>query len=586
MRQYDNIRSEIPENIDKKKAHIIGGGIAGLANAVFLIDDGYMSGKNITIYEKLPVVGGSMDAADADHNFGYTCRGERELEPNMECLWYLCSKIESVDSPGMTILEETVAANKHDLIDSKTRILWKQGKTYPKTHSFKMSAALSARLGELIQTPEEIIEDVTIDEFFGDLKDEWYASTTWICFHTMLAFKNYHSVIEMKRYLLRFIQHMPGIDHLQGILHTKYNEYDSIIKPVKKWLEDKGVNIITDFSVYDLNMDSNNNEVLAIKAHDKDGKDVTIDLDTANEFVVLTSGSMTTNSTYGDNTTVAITNRDTADRGVFTIWENLAKKDAKFGKPEKFISDVDKTKWMSACITIKGYPEFYDRIYKMTKNKPDTQTGAISIQDSNWDISMCFYPKYFADQKDDENVFWFDTLYGENNGDYIKKPSSECTGEEMVTELLYHLGVLDMKDDLLAHSYISTCMMPYITSQFMPRKISDRPSVVPEGCTNLALIGQYVELPGDVVFTVETSVRTAMMGAYDLLGLTRPVLPIYEAQYDTRILVASLKKMLDTDEIKLSDLPKINPLKIASQSQELLKTINNTPTLDINDAQY
>lgn len=41
-----------------------------------------------------------------------------------------------------------------------------------------------------------------------------------------------------------------------------------------------------------------------------------------------------------------------------------------------------------------------------------------------------------------------------------------------------------------------------------------RSRVIPEGNRNYAFVGQYVELDGDVMFTVETSVRTAMMAAY------------------------------------------------------------------------
>jgi len=91
-------------------------------------------------------------------------------------------------------------------------------------------------------------------------------------------------------------------------------------------------------------------------------------------------------------------------------------------------------------------------------------------------------------------------------------------------------------------------MMPYITSQFMPRNISDRPKVIPEGCVNLAFIGQFVELPGDVVFTVETSVRTAMMAVWGLTGLKKPMIPIYEPIYDLRVIAASIKETLGIDE--------------------------------------
>ena len=120
-------------------------------------------------------------------------------------------------------------------------------------------------------------------------------------------------------------------------------------------------------------------------------------------------------------------------------------------------------------------------------------------------------------------------------------------------------------------------MMPYITSQFMPRALGDRPSVIPKGCTNLAFIGQYVELPGDVVFTVETSIRTAMMASYGLLHLDRPVVPLYEAQYDIRVLAACIKKLIGTDEITRKDLPPINPLKLNQTVDMILKAINSIP---------
>lgn len=582
MKQFDHVRAHKPENIENRKAYIVGGGIAGLASAVFLIDDGYMPGNNVTIFEKLPDVGGSMDATK--NKQGYVCRGERELEPYMECLWYLCNKIPSLDTPGRTIMEETVDVNKAHKIYSNARVLYHQGQIYEQIKDFGMSKELTAKMLEMMKAPEESIEDVTIDEFFGDTAQELYHSSMWICFHSMLAFKHYHSLIEMKRYMVRFIQHLPGIEYLKGQIETKHNEYDSIIKPIKKWLLDKGVTIITDCSVYDLEMDEACNTVQKILAH-KSGKDICLDVK-KDDAVIVTIGSMTTNSTMGDNTTIAQTNRSIEDMGLFDIWMNLAKKDEKFGHPEKFISDIDKTKWISCMVTVKDYPEFFDRMHKMLKSDPGHVTGAVTVLDSSWDISFVLYGKYYPNQKENEQVMWFDTLYGERNGDYIKKPSTQCTGEEIMTEFLYHMGMLDIKEEVLSHTYISTCMMPYITSQFMPRKISDRPKVIPDGCTNLALIGQYVELPKDVVFTVETSVRTAMMAAYGLLKLDRNVMPLYEAQYDTRILTMCLKKMLKTDQLSINDLPKINPFKLKEETKDLFDYINSIPELKDEDNVY
>lgn len=119
-------------------------------------------------------------------------------------------------------------------------------------------------------------------------------------------------------------------------------------------------------------------------------------------------------------------------------------------------------------------------------------------------------------------------------------------GDEIMTEFLYHLGMLDIKDDVLK----PTCMILYITSQFFPRDIKDRLSVQLKGCINLALIGWYVELPGDVVFKVEINVRTDMMAVYGLVKRDRPVAPLYTPHHDIMIIDMCLKKMLGTDEIK------------------------------------
>jgi oleate hydratase len=68
--------------------------------------------------------------------------------------------------------------------------------------------------------------------------------------------------------------------------------------------------------------------------------------------------------------------------------------------------------------------------------------------------------------------------------------------------------------------------MPYITSMFMPRSPGDRPLPVPKSSKNLAFVSQFVEIPEDVVFTVEYSVRVAQMAVYQLLNIDREVPPI------------------------------------------------------------
>jgi oleate hydratase len=551
MRNYDRINAPPPEGIAQKSAHIIGGGIAGLATAAFLVTDASMPADNVTIYETLPVVGGSMDAAgDAEH--GYTCRGERELEAYMECLWYLCSKIPSIQTPGFTILDETHLANIREPIYSHYRLMESQGKLYDYTGPL-MSRHDGKRMLELLMTPEEKIEMKTATDWFSP---EFTNSVFWRCWSTMLAFRDYHSLIEIKRYVARFLMTISGLTHLSGILHTQYNEFDSIIKPIHLWLTSLGVQFRVGATVTDITLRDSVGEtvVTGLTIDDSNGRS-SIDL-CRNDLVFFTNGSLTQNATMGDTETAPHFDRNTIDRGCFTLWERLAAHDRKFGNPAAFISDIDRSNWMTFFPTITADPTFFEFMEEKTGSKAGTG-GAVTIVDSSWKIGFVLYSKYFPNQPADVNVFWAYGQCSEAVGDYVKKPMRDCTGAEMFTELLYHCGLESRIDSILDHTKVSTSMMPYITSQFMPRKISDRPKVIPEGCVNLAFIGQFVELPGDVVFTVETSVRTAMMAVWGLTGLEKPMIPMYEPIYDLRVIMESLRATLAIDKISLSTLPAI-----------------------------
>jgi len=566
-------RAPKPEGIERRKAYIVGGGIAGLAAAVFLADDAGMPGENITILEKLTVVGGSMDGIRKQK--GYQNRGERELEPYMECLWYLCSKIPSPERLGRTVLDDVVDFNKDEPIHSECRALVKQGHIVANIHDFRLPSDVSAKIFHLLTTPEEEFEDLTIEEYFG--KDSaLFKGNFWLCFHTMLAFKLHHSVMELRRYMNRFAANDYRTDYLEGIVHTRYNEYDAIVKPIRKWLAERGVKVVGGCSVTDLDLDAPCNTVQGIRTKQA-GAEITIPVAAA-DLVFVTNGSMTQNCTYGDNATIAPIDRSTEDRGVFTLWEKLAKKHEKFGHPEKFISDIERTKWISFFTTIKGYPQFIEKLELLSGSKAGTG-GAISINDSAWEIGLILHHKpFFPDQAEDEDVFWGNGLSGERVGNYIKKAMHECTGEEIITEMLYHLGLLDMKDELLAHSYVSTCMMPYINSEFMPRKVTDRPKVVPGGCTNLGFMGQYVEVELDAVFTVETSVRTAMEAVYKLTKLDREVPEVYPSRFDIRCAIGHMKRFSGVKgQFTTANLPRINPFRIIGLKRQIVGLLNRVP---------
>lgn len=572
MRNYDRVHPRKPEGIEKRNAYIVGGGIAGLSAAAFLVRDAQMPSKNITVYDQLPVFGGSMDACGTAET-GYVSRGERELEPYMECLWDLFSTIPSIYEEGRTVLDETRECNKNLEINSHHR-LWEQGFVAHDESSMGLSPKVQEQMMKMMTTPEEQLENVTIEQWFSK---DFFESNLWYYWSAMLAFQPYESLIEMRRYAVRFMHQLHLIKSLKQILRTKYDQYHSLILPLQKYLLDNGVNFVADTTVTDMELDINgkNKTVIALEL-EQNGKKV-IQSVHKEDMVFFTNGSMTQNSTRGSMTEAPVMNRDTENKGCFTLWEKLAKKSDNFGHPEKFASDVDKTNWVSVTITITDYPELFE--YLAEKSGNSTGTGGVStFVDSPWFMSYnAAIQPMSPDQPENVQVLWLYGLHSNEKGTVVNKPMNKCSGKEIMKEFLYYIGLEDKYDEICAHCNAIPTVMPYITSQFMPRGLEDRPTIIPDGSQNLAFIGQFVELPGDVVFTVETSVRTAMTAVYRMTHLDRPVDPLFEGQYDIRMVKAGMLTMLGKDKIELTDLPKINPLKLQSELEKLVDTLNNIP---------
>ena len=564
MKFYDMTTPRKPVGIENKNAHIIGSGIAGLSAAVYLIQDAGMPGKNITIYESRPNLGGCLEAF-GNAKEGYISTGAREPEPYFQCMWELCGRIPSLEEPGKTILDETVEFNKQYPIYCNTRFLEKQGKVDETQHQMELDPENGMKLMQLLMTPDKDLENVSLADWFGP---DYFESNMWKDFSTKLAFQKWDSAMEMKQYIHRFLHLGEGSELHKGILHFKYNEYDSLAKPIIVFLEKAGVQFKTSTEVTDISLKDGDGKTSATALTIKqNGSEETLTLGT-DDYVFLTSGSMIQNTTYADSHTVAEINNDKENRGCFTLWEKLAAHDKKFGHPEKFISATDKTQWISFSLTIRDYPELLATIEKLTSDYNGC-AGLMTFKDSSWCLSTYVqHQPFFPGQPENVQFIWNYGLHPWNIGDYIKKPMNECTGDEILSEMLYHLGLTDKIAEILPHCSVRTAMMPYITSQFMPREAVDRPEVIPEGCTNLALMGQYLET-GDVVFTVETSIRSAMMAVYGLFDLGRPVIPVAPTKFDIRVISSMIRYATGNGATIPEELPPLT----GSQLKEMLLTI-------------
>ena len=557
MKNYYRINALPPKGIERKRAHIVGGGIAGLATAAFLVDDAHMPAKNITIYESAAVDGGCLEADWDPKAAGYKNRGSRMFERRYECLYYLMEKIPSTQTPGRTLLDETYQANVDNPTRSGLRLMEHQGKRRSPTGPL-MSPADGQKMLELMLTPEEQLEGLTVGEWFTP---EMFTSDFWYYWAYIFALAPQHSLIECRRYLARFAMYVgKPLLELTMIIHTQYNEYDSIVQPMEAWLKEKGVRFQMETRVRDIETEHQGKETLAtaLVYDDASGRQ-RIPL-TRDDLVFFTNGSMIANTTWGDNDTVATYNRDTTDLGLFDVWKKLAARDPKFGRPEPFISNIDQSGFDTFTVTITGDPTFADYMSDKTGvDAPPHQEWLhhdrrLELDDHLLRVRQEVLPRPARRRRHRARLH---PVRHDRPGNFIKKPALECTGNEIFAEMLYHCGLEDKIDQILEHSYVSIAAMPYITSQFMPRQIDDRPEVIPDGCVNLAFIGQYVETPADVSFTVESSVRTAMMAVWGLTGLQKPQIPMYEPLFDIRVIAKSLEMATGTDKLNLEILDKV-----------------------------
>ena len=106
-------------------------------------------------------------------------------------------------------------------------------------------------LSKLMATKEENLDDMTIEEWFEE-SPHFFETNFWYMWQTTFAFQKWSSLFEFKRYMNRMIFEFPRIETLEGVTRTPYNQYESVILPLKSYLEKRGVNFHTDYVVNDI----------------------------------------------------------------------------------------------------------------------------------------------------------------------------------------------------------------------------------------------------------------------------------------------------------------------------------------------
>ena len=564
--------------MQKKKAIMIGAGLSNMAAAVYLIQEGKWSGDQITFYaldnygsnDGSPTQDVKDDYWNKNHPMenqkGYIARGGRMLNYRTYVdLMDLLDRVPSMTEPGLTAAEDTRQFDAAHPTYDKARLLT-GGQGIVDGGKLGLNNKSRKLLTQLIMMPdsqEEKLDNITIADYFKD-NTEFFESNFWFMWETTFAFRTRSSAQELRRYMHQMIYEFTQIEHLVGVNRTRYNQYESIMKPLINYLEKEGCHIVLNRRVVDWKFKDSKmqDEITVTGLHMVNTKTdenefVPVDDDTA---VIFTNGSITDSATLGDFNTPAAENMDYG--AASSLWKKASDHFYNLGNPDKFFADRDASEWVSFTLTTKNHL-FLNEIARITTQEPGNALNSfISTEPvtplGQKDVTMSIvvhHQPHFTSQKPNETVLWGYFLYPRRHGEIIDKPYIEMTGKEMLQELIGQLSKVDPgpiniseKEEEIMGSVIN-CIpvyMPYASALFNNRAKSDRPKVIPKHSTNLAFTGEFVEQPYQMIFTENSAVRSGEIAAFHFAGIPMSRLvktPRYDK--DIKTLLRAAKKMFD-----------------------------------------
>ena len=349
-----------------RKAYLVGGGLASMAAAAYLVRDCRFPGKQITIYEGMHILGGSNDGIGTPEK-GFVCRGGRMLnEETYENFWELFSSIPSLRQPGRSVTEEILDFDHAHPTCAKARLVDKDGNILD-VKSMGFNQADRMALLKLLMTDEKKLDNLTIQDWFKETP-HMFETNFWYMWQTTFAFQKWSSLYEFRRYMNRMIFEFSRIETLEGVTRTPLNQYDSVIRPLESYLRKAGVSFMENCEVTDIDFEDGHGitaRTLYLKRKVEDTDDTgengdavkdsyvfeTVQLE-KNDICIMTNACMTDSATLGDFHTPAPAPEQKPISG--ELWAKVAAKKPGLGNPEPFFTKPHETNWLSFTVTCRG----------------------------------------------------------------------------------------------------------------------------------------------------------------------------------------------------------------------------------------
>jgi len=516
------------------KAHLVGGGLASLAAAASLIRDGNVLGTNIHIYEQDNGAGGCLRAGGGADT-GYVIPVGRVFEKKYVCTAELLSFIPSVNDPTRSVWADIEEFHRTSGWYDKTRLVGAEAKVLD-ANDFGLSVADKLALTQLLLMPESHIEGRRIDSWF---ESSFFATNFWLMWATVMGSLPQHSLLEMQRFMNRFLHLLPDLAHMTMIYRTRYHQDETILRPLATWLRAQGVSFHVNARVADVDFVPALSTITAQGLHvEIEGETRTIPVG-RDDIVLVTNGTQLAGLSVGSMDSPA-PRRQSGD--AWRLWDVLARDRPQFGNPRVFFGKPEDSTWVMFGVTAKG-PAFLDRFAAFTGGATGRQ-GLVTLAASNWLMTLVtFHQPHFIAQPPGIQIWWGYGIIPDRPGNLINKAMQDCSGSEILREVLHHLKFDDAASEILSHSICIPCVLPEANALWAVRRREDRPLPVPEGSTNFGFLGQFTEVAADAVFAMEYSVRSAREAVATLLKLDRKPPPPYQGLHDPEAMYRALRAL-------------------------------------------
>ena len=227
-----------------RQVYIIGAGISSLSAAAYLVRDCGMNGENIHIISGSDKAGGIF--ADESRN---SVSSLAYISANAsENLMELLGSIPSIDAPQRSVAEEILNYSAAHPINAKARMIVGSGEISGLS-SMQLDGDDRSKMIKLIFADEKIIDDLRVDQWFSE---HFFTTDFWYLWQSAYGIRRWDSLAELRRQIRRNASSLGDIDTLADRINTPYDIYDSIIVPLKAYLERSGVKFELGNSVSDI----------------------------------------------------------------------------------------------------------------------------------------------------------------------------------------------------------------------------------------------------------------------------------------------------------------------------------------------